>query len=164
MGNPKHNVYTAVVRIVITAVMIGLMFDLACAQVLTTSDSLKTCTLIGCSMPASSIHIRRSNGEIPKFTVGLEYDGRSLSCIPEQSSQLPDRLARNCADSARVIVQSDQEFIGIFGTPTRIKVTLSEQDKIIATREFVPDYKISYPNGIECDPQCKSWSADWSIP
>jgi hypothetical protein len=124
------------------------------------SSEMMACTLSTCPMPALIIVITRSDGKPAAFVVGLQFDGRSIRCSADQSS---DRLARNCGDVARVIVVDGRESIGIFATPATVKVTLIEENKVVATREFVPDYEISYPNGIQCAPQCKNWSADWVV-
>lgn len=148
-------------RVFIAALLIGLLVDNAGAQALNTSSDLKVCTLNTCAMPAVGITVTRADGKPSEFAVGLEYDARSIRCNAGPS---PDRLARNCGDDARVATIDGHEFIGIFGTPATVKLTLIDDEKVVATREFVPDYKISYPNGIECEPQCKNWKADWVIP
>ena len=151
-------------RMIVASTLVGSHAAVTFAQALYSPNAVKLCTLNTCSIPALVINVSRSDAMPAAYVVALEYEGQSLRCVPEKAGQLSDRISPNCGDSARVFVQDDHEIVGIFRTPARVKVTLIEQEKIIATREFIPDYKISYPNGMECPSQCKNWSVDWTIP
>ena len=140
-------------------------------------QSTKLCILRTCAYPPVIIHIRLRTGRAPTFDVGLEMDGKSVSCkLGAGVAVDPD--APNCGDSVRVAVRDEwncddanvgciptgrqEEQIGIWGTPSMMTLTLSGGAKTLS-QSFVPKYVMSFPNGPECDPGCKNWQTVWFV-
>ena len=170
----------AVSRYLVVGLIILLAWSAAIAQPLPTVVSTATCLLLACQIPESVISVRSRTNRAPRFDVGLEIDGKSIRCkLATIGDADDDILHPNCSGVAHLAVRnaldcSDkrvgcidlhrlEETIGIYGTPAEVKVMLIDGERVVAEKTFSPTYEVSYPNGSECEPQCKSWRTVWTV-
>jgi len=141
-------------------------------------QSLKTCTLLGCVTEAV-VDIRRADLERPDYDIVVEFDGKKQGCKRPVSEDVSPEVP-NCGDAVRLVhreIPCDQrsnrncdlmpkieEHLAIFGTPATITVTLFQDGKEVATATMQPNYRAVFPNGRDCDGECKSWRTLWTIP
>ena len=127
----------------------------AIAQALPPVAVTKVCILLSCQIPESVISVRSKANRAPRFDVGLEIDGKSIRCkLATIGDADDDVLHPNCSGVAHVAVRnawdcSDklfecidmhrlEETIGIYGTPSEVKVTLMDGDRVVAEKKFSP--------------------------
>jgi hypothetical protein len=167
-------------RYLVAGSIILLVWSAAIAQPLPTVVSTTTCLLLACQIPESVISVRSRTNRAPRFDVGLEIDGKSIRCKLETIGDADDDVLHpNCSGIAHLVVRnawdcSDklfgcidmhrlEETIGIYGTPSEVKVTLVDGDRTVAKKTFSPEYEVTYPNGPQCDPGCKNWRTVWTV-
>ena len=120
-------------------------------------SSDRACTQIGC---ADAFVIRLTSAEPPtagRYEFRLVIDGRAVTC----SVTLPAASETNaCAEGTGVALSvgaaNSLGSLRIEGSPTRVDARVTQGDKTVASRAFVPSYRESRPNGADCPPVCRS--------
>ena len=153
--------------LVLTALLLLLSGRLS-AQQAESAQHLKTCTLKGC-ISSATIRIQLSGGWLPKFSSRLKIDGAKVTCaIPVLPDHVPFGVVARCGNVAEINVQRESSgnvevSLVIYGTPTRITVSLVSSAETVAERVFLPAYEDNSPNGPDCESHCKFWRTTWRI-
>ncbi len=148
--SPLHALRSARVRGHSAAIALTLLAcTAACADGMG-GDGGKACTLIGC-VDMLTIQPKTPQGSVIALVQGtLVIDGATFAvqCFGDNigvKADAPSKLSVQCSDQG----------LQIFGTPSKVVVTLSSGDYAISGAVIEPSYKTSQPNGPDCDPICK---------
>jgi hypothetical protein len=162
------------------SIIIFLASSAAMAQAPPPVITTKPCILLACQIPESVISVRSKADRAPRFDVGLEIGGKSIRCkLATVGDADDDVLHPNCSGVAHLAVRnawdcSDKQFgcidlhrleetIGIYGTPSEVKVTLMDGDRVAAEKTFSPVYKVTLPSGPTCPERCSNWKTIWTV-
>ena len=149
-------------------------------------QSLETCTALGCELMSATISIQRPDGEPPNLSLRLVIDGVSVICPVIRISDYPGDIPVDCGADVSVIVQpltfcadfaaafpdkhlkcpyrrAFEELVHIHALPHSLTLALWQGKHNVATRAFLPEYKLDYPNGERCGHPCKYWRTTWVL-
>lgn len=138
------------------------------------------CTEIGC-LDQASITVRRVDGALPAVGVSLDVDGRMVECAAPRaggSAACDTDVTISARERVSCTEESDgqrrtltcvptgtfEQVVSVRGTPASIRAVVRNAGEVVDERTFAPQYRPVQPNGPDCEPVCRQWSEEWTLP
>lgn len=158
----------------------GWVVAAALVAAMTGCEQPRACTTRGCG-DGASITVRRADGALPAVGVSLNVDGRVVECAapPVGGSAACDtdvtiaaRERVSCTEESDgqrrtltcVPTGEFEQVVSVRGTPASIRAVARTAGGVVVERTFTPQYRSVQPNGPDCEPVCRQWSEEWTLP